>query len=418
MITPVSSASPNFAAFLAIDWADQTHAFSLCPDGSAQVESGTVQHTPQALQQWLADLGRRFGGQPIAVAVELTRGPLIWALLEHPFLTIYPVTPITSAKLRQAFYPSGSKSDPADSHLLLDILLHHRPHLRLLRLDETQTRLLAQLCDDRRQAVQHRTACVQHLTAALKEYFPLALVVAGKLTNDMACHFLDKWTSLEELQAAKPHALRKFLYGHNSRADLEPRLQQIKEAHPLTRDPAVIEAGRRQVRLLAQMILLLNEHIGQYEDRITQLFGDHPDRALFESLPGAGAALAPRLLTAFGVDRARFAAAENLAKYSGIAPIQRSSGKTQLCFKRWAFPRFLHQTFFEYAGKSVVASVWAKAYYQAQRAKGRAHNAILRSLAFKWIRILWSCWRANQPYNEERYLAVLKKAGSPYAPQT
>lgn len=414
---PITSTipEPDFAAFLAIDWADELHAFCLCPCGSSQVEAGTVRHDPQSLHSWLEGLSRRFAGRPIAVAVELTRGPLVWALHEHPCLTIYPVTPITSAKLRQALYPAGAKSDPTDSRLLLLILQQHRSHLRPLRWDETQTRLLGQLAYDRRQAVERRTATVERLTAALKEYFPLALQVAGKLTTSAAARFLDKWPSLEELQSAKPHLVRKFYYGQNCRAEVESRLQQIKEARALTRDPVVIESGRRKVQLLSQLVVALNEPIAEYEERIAQLYRDHPDRALFEALPGAGAALAPRLLGALGLDRSRFAAAPNLACYSGIAPIQKSSGKTKLCFKRLAFPPFLHQTFFEYAAKTVVFSPWSKTYYDTQKAKGRAHHAIIRSLAFKWIRIIFRCWQENQPYDDARYLAALKKAGSPYA---
>jgi transposase len=406
---------PDFAAFLAIDWADELHAFCLCPSGSSQVESGTVRHDPQSLHPWLEELGRRFAGKPIAVSVELTRGPLVWALHEYSFLTIYPVTPITSAKMRQALYPAGAKSDPADSRLLLLILQQHRDHLRPLRWDETQTRLLGLLAYDRRQAVEQRTAAVEKLTAALKEYFPLALQVAGKLTTSAAARFLHKWPSLEELQSAKPHRVRKFYHGQNCRAEVEPRLQLIKAARPLTRDGAVIESGRRKVQLLSEIILGLNQHIAHYEERIAQLYRDHPDRALFDALPGAGAALAPRLLCALGLDRGRFAAAPNLACYSGIAPIQKSSGKTKLCFKRLAFPPFLHQTFFEYAAKTVVFTPWCKTYYNTQKAKGRHHHAIVRSLAFKWIRIIFRCWQDHQPYDEARYLAALKKAGSPYA---
>jgi hypothetical protein len=36
-------------------------------------------------------------------------------------------------------------------------------------------------------------------------------------------------------------------------------------------------------------------------------------------------------------------------------------------------------------------------------------------LAFKWQRILFRCWQDHQPYDEEKYLAVLRQKGSPYA---
>jgi hypothetical protein len=84
---------------------------------------------------------------------------------------------------------------------------------------------------------------------------------------------------------------------------------------------------------------------------------------------------------------------------------------------RWHAPRFLRQTLVEWAGQTVVYSAWAKAYYEQQKARGHHHSAILRSLAFKWLRILWRCWQANEHYHEERYLAQLEKRRSPIAAQ-
>jgi hypothetical protein len=46
---------------------------------------------------------------------------------------------------------------------------------------------------------------------------------------------------------------------------------------------------------------------------------------------------------------------------------------------------------------------WAKDYYEQQRAKGKPRNTVLRPLAFKWIRILFRCWKDHKPYSEEVY---------------
>ena len=418
MNTSQPASEPRFAAFIGIDWADQKHAYKLClPDGS-QPESGQIQHTPEALHDWADKLRQRFNGQPVAIALELTRGPLVWALCAHPFITLYPVTPQSSADFRKALHPSGAKSDPADSNVLLKILRCHRDQLHPLRLEDPSTRLLADLCRDRRDAVQQRTACVLRLTAALKEYFPLAFEFLGPLKNDAACKLLLKWGSLDQLQAATRHRVRTFLHGLNCRSQIEERLDLIAPAKPLTEDPAVIEAGRRQAQYQAQLILAHNKHIHQLEKRIEELFQAHPDRALFENLPGAGEALAPRLLAAFGLDRGRYPSASHLSTYSGIAPIEISSGKSKYHLMRHACPKFLRQTFHEFAGKTVAFCPWAKNYYQAQIAKGKTHNRAVRSLAFKWIRVLWACWHSNTPYNEATYLASLKKSGSPYALET
>jgi len=76
-------------------------------------------------------------------------------------------------------------------------------------------------------------------------------------------------------------------------------------------------------------------------------------------------------------------------------------------------PTFLRQTFVEWAGLSIPHCYWAKTYYEQQRAGGSTHQEALRSLAFKWIRIVFRCWQNHTPYDEARYLNALKRHGSP-----
>ena len=60
---------PGFAAFIGIDWADQKHIWCLQTAGSKQRESGELEHTPEAVESWVANLYQRFAPCPIAVAV-------------------------------------------------------------------------------------------------------------------------------------------------------------------------------------------------------------------------------------------------------------------------------------------------------------------------------------------------------------
>ena len=125
--------------------------------------------------------------------------------------------------------------------------------------------------------------------------------------------------------------------------------------------------------------------------------------------------LAPRLLAAFGSRRDRYASVQELQSYCGIAPLLVRSGKSAWIHYRWVCPKFLRQTFHEWAGHSIAFSVWARAYYQQQRARGSGHHAAVRALAFKWIRIAFRCWQDGQPYDEARYIESLRKRGSPLA---
>ena len=139
--------------------------------------------------------------------------------------------------------------------------------------------------------------------------------------------------------------------------------------------------------------------IERLDNEIKQRYKAQQDSVVFDSLPGAGPQLAPRLLAAFGTKRDRYADASALQKYAGIAPVIEQSGKQKWIHWRYSCPTFLRQTFVEWAGLSVRYSFWAKAYYEQQKSRGKPHNTIIRSLAFKWIRIAFRCWCMFRTYS-------------------
>src|SRR6266404_151251 len=99
--------------------------------------------------------------------------------------------------------------------------------------------------------------------------------------------------------------------------------------------------------------------------------------------------------------------------YTGIAPVTESSGNKHWVHWRLQCPTFIRQTFVEWAGATIPRSFWAAAYYRQQRDKGCSHQAAVRALAFKWIRILYRCWQTRTPYDEATYLNALSRRGSP-----
>ncbi len=56
---------------------------------------------------------------------------------------------------------------------------------------------------------------------------------------------------------------------------------------------------------------------------------------------------------------------------------------------------------------------WAKEFYRQQRAKGKGHYCAVRALAFKWIRIIFRCWKDRVAYDDEKYLESLRRRRSP-----
>ena len=102
-----------------------------------------------------------------------------------------------------------------------------------------------------------------------------------------------------------------------------------------------------------------------------------------------------------------------IQKFSGVAPITQKSGNKCIVLFRYACPKFIRQTFVEFAGLSIAHSMWAKAFYTMQIDKGKTYQMAVRALAFRWIRIITKCWKENKTYDEMTYLKALQKRKSP-----
>ncbi len=408
----------QFAALIGIDWSDKKHDICLVDTATGAQELSVIKQTPEALTEWALGLRTRFGGAKVAVCLEQSRGPLIYALLKYDFLILYPINPKTLARFREAFSPSRAKDDPRDAEHLVELLIHHRERLKTWLPDDERTRTLQLLVEHRRRLVGDQTRISNRLTALLKGYFPQVLAWFPDIRTEMVCDFLLRWSSLDALKGVRRASLEKFFREHNSRrkATLGVRLDSIKGAVPLTTDRAVINASVLMVKALAAQMQTTLATVKEFDQEIEALCQAHEDFELFASLPGAGKVYASRLLTAIGSNRERWASADELLRFSGVAPVVERSGKSSWTRWRYFCPKFLRQAFVEYAGESIRHSEWAKAFYMAQKAKGKSHQAAVRALAYKWIRIIWKCWQARTKYSEARYVECLRKKGSALVP--
>lgn len=406
--------SEPFAACLGLDWSDAKHDICLVDTATGARELASVRHTPASLDEWARSLRARFGGRRVAVCLEQSRGPLIYALLKYDFLVLYPVNPKTLARFREAFSPSRAKDDPTDAAYLAELLLHHRDRLRAWAPDDERTRTLQLLVEHRRRLVGDQTRLSNRLTALLKGYFPQVLQWFPDIRTALVCDFLQRWPSLDALRGVHRSTLSKFFRSHNSHRTqaIEARLRSIKEATPLVTDRAVINSSVLMARALAAQMKTTLEAVRAFDVEIEALCRTHEDFELFTSLPGAGQVYASRLLTAMGSNRERWQSADELLRFSGVAPVIERSGKSSWARWRYFCPKFFRQSFVEYAGESVRHSAWARAFYASQKAKGKSHQAAVRALAYKWIRIIFRCWQTRTSYDEARYLECLRKKGS------
>ena len=406
----------SHVAFLSVDWGHTTNCIHILPAGSERELRFDIAADPASMTAFMRDLRERFEQGRVAIVSEQSKGALVSLLLEHDFVDLFAVNPHAAAKFRRSLHPSGAKSDPIDSSALLRMLFTHRDRITRVARTDDDSRRLDSLNTHRRELVEQRVAVALRLKSLLRDYYPQALAMLGPEAWDpISLAFLRKWPRYSQLSKARDATLERFYHANGSRSAkaIERRIAKLRSSAALSSDPLLEELGSLRLADCIGQISVLNKQIRSMEKRIKWSFDSHPDRDIFASVPGAGPAMAPRLAAAFGCDRERFEDVSKFQAFVGIAPIKVSSGNRDYTFMRRFCPTFLRQSFHEWAGLTIEYSPWAKACYELMKERGKRVGAAKRAIAFKWIRILFRCWKNRTPYNEATYVRSLAKRGSP-----
>jgi hypothetical protein len=399
------------ALFIGIDWADKKHdIYVIEADGTGS--HSQIESTPEAIEQWVIETKKQAGAAPIAIMLEQSRGALVHALMFREGVVLYPINPKQFSSYRESYSSAGGKSDPSDARLMARMLRERINILRAWTPDDDDTRLLARLCEQRRKLVDEHTRTRQQLISQLKLYFPQAFQLFGaKDKEELLLDILMRWPDPRKFKRANRQLISKLLNSHGiKKAEKQQEiLDCIRDMTLLCKDEAIILPATITVKVLVSTLKQFTNAVKSLETEIELIMKKHPDASLFTELRGAGKAMAPRLLTAFGSQRSRWENADEIATFSGIAPITKQSGKLRHVHRRFACPKYLRQTFHEFADQARIWCPWSKAVYESLKAKGMKHHAALRKLARSWIRILFKVWKTRTPYDPGRYLNELLK---------
>ena len=146
------------------------------------------------------------------------------------------------------------------------------------------------LCRDEVALIEERTALINQLQSALREYYPAALEAFEDWTLPSAWAFLEAFPTPQALVSAGKRKWEKFLHTqHLARPQTyQKRMEIFARAAGFVSGQALTRAKSRLALARARMLRVLQSQIDSYRAEIEKLFAQHPDHDLFGSLPGAG----------------------------------------------------------------------------------------------------------------------------------
>ena len=411
-----SDAISSCDLIVSLDRSDTSVAVVLLRPDASIVAEQTISTAPEALDQWWGQLQAEHPQARLIVAFEQPAPNLLAFFAPRHPAAIYALNPSATWAYRRSLAVSCARTDGSDArHQALFVLLH-RAELTPWTAPAQSVVELDRLCAARRKFVDQRTGTTNRLQAVLKRYYPQALgLMHEDIWRAMNLAFLRRWPSPQALQASRPATLKAFFHRHGSRspARWEQRAALLDGLVPLSAFEPVSDLLEGEA--LVDLLETLNTTISRYDAAIARLFAEQPAerRAQVDALPGAGPILSPRLYVALARFADRCASSEELAAAVGIAPVTDQSGRMKKVYRRLRCDKHTRQTFVEWVKEAYKQSVWAAEFVQRRQAAGQGFHAILRALAYKWIRILWKCWHDGAPYDEAKYLQRLREKGSP-----
>ena len=212
-------------------------------------------------------------------------------------------------------------------------------------------------------------------------YYPAALHTFASWPTLSVCHLIHECPTPQDAKKLSLEDFTQLLKGHGftRKAQILAAFERLQADYPMANE-AVIAAYKPQALALSAMLLTTQRTKIENLALLNRLFEQHPDAAIFASLPGAGDWLAPALLVKFGEDRKRFPEASLLQAVAGASPVTHKSGKHRAIFFRRACDREFRLIVQQWARASCAKSAWASSYFQQTQARLHKENHAYRCL--------------------------------------
>ncbi len=389
--------------FVGDDWAEAHHDVYVCDEAGTKLVARRVPEGIGGIAV-LHELVAEVADDPgeVVVGIETDRGLWVQALVEAGY-AVYAINPKAASRYRDRHTLSGAKSDPGDAKMLAELVRTDRHNHRQVAGDSALGEAIKVLARAHQTLIWERTRTTNRLRCSLREYFPAALETFDTLADRDTLAVLATAPTPTDAAKLTPGKLRTVLRQAGRQRNIETRADTIAAGLRVEalRAPTAVEAAHgATTRSSVAIITELNVQIEQLAVELGSHFEQHPDSAIYLSLPGVGVVLGARMLGEFGDDPNRYVDAKSRKNSAGTSPITRASGKRSVALARFVRNQRLADALDQAAFCSTNSSPGARAFYDQRRAAGDSHHKALRALANREVGILHGCLRHRTLYDE------------------
>ncbi len=404
----------EFRFYVGVDWGTERHQACLMDSRGQVVCQRSIEHSGKEIIDFLQFIGETASREPsqIAVAIEVPRGPLVEAFLEHQW-TVFAVNPKQLDRFRDRHTVAGAKDDSRDAFVLADSLRTDQRCFRRVTTDHPAILRIRELSrtEDELGADFRRT--VSQLYQLLLRYYPQLLQLSSVPDEPWLWALLELAPTPQKAAGLKASRLRQLLAKHRIRRWSAEQIGEILSSPPLPLAAGSAEAIVEHVLLMIPRLRLLATQRKAVADRMEKLLEEMAgyenqgpetqvfrDVSLMLSVPGIGRVVSGTLL-AEGANALRERDYYALRAHSGIAPVTRQSGKSWQVGMRYRCNTRLRTALYHWARTSVQHDARSRQQYARLRSVGHGHARALRGVADRLLAVLIAMLKSGRPYSAE-----------------
>ncbi len=389
--------------FVGDDWAEDHHDVCLMDGEGRVVASRRLPEGLVGMERFHALVADRVDDpSQVIVGIETDRGLWVQALVAAGY-QVFAINPGSVSRYRDRHHIGGGKSDTSDARMLANVVRTDRHNHRPVAANSELAEAVKVLARAHQSLVWSRSAATNRLRAGLLEYFPGAVQAFEDLTDRDTLAVLAAAPDPDQAARLSRSSIKAALRRGGRQRNLDWRAEQIQAAlrapQPRT-SPLLGQALAAVTRSHVAVIRELNTQIAELAAELQPHFEQHPDAAIYLSLPGLGVILGARMLGEFGDDPNRYANRKCRKNYAGTSPLTVASGRKKTVHARHLRNKRLADATHLWAFEAISTSPGARACYQRHRDAKQGHHQALRAVANKLVGCLHACLRDRVPYDE------------------
>ncbi len=389
--------------FVGDDWAEAHHDVCLMTDSGDVVGYWRLDEGIEGIGEF-HELVALHVSDPsqVVVGIETDQGLWVDALVAGGY-EVYGINPLAVARYRQRHHLSGAKSDRADAKLLADVVRVDRQNHRRVAGDSDLSGAVKVLARSHQNLIWEKQRHLNALRSRLRDYYPAGGELLSALPSRDAVAVLGRAPTPQAAKRLTKPQIKAALKKGGRQRRLDQRtdeIHQILGTDHLDGPEVVASAFGASTTATVAIISTITTQIGELADALEECFKEHPDAAIYLSLPGIGDVIGARVLGEFGDDPNRFADTKCRRNYAGTSPITRQSGTKKIVMARWIRKRRLYDAIDHWAFTACNTSPGCRALYDHRRAQGDGHHQALRAVGNRLIGFLHGCLKTRTLYNE------------------